>query len=182
MVYSTSGDLDQHAPFLADIRLSPHASLSYRGQIILLAGLGGVSFIVSAFFVLRGYWPMAPFLGLDFAMLAFAFHLSRRRERSCEQIVVSPGEIIVRRLDGTLVVSEERIPTLFARLGQEVHPDFGCLSLTLSRGGMSIALGADVSPVERSDLASRLEALLQLCRRGGLAVYPLSAAHLEVNS
>lgn len=156
---------------LIDVRLSPHRSMSCRTQWFLLAGLAAISLAISTLFVVAGYWPVAPFIGLDFALLAFAFHAVRRSARSYERIVVTPGEILIRQGDGEAIVHEERMPTLFTRLERDDHPEFGCLALRLRRGGASAMIATQVSSAERAGLASALEGALDRCRRGGIAAY-----------
>lgn len=156
---------------LFDARITPHRSLGRQGQWIALGVMGAASGAVAALFVARGDWPVAPFIGLDVALLAFAFHAVRRSGRAFEAVRVEHGEIVVRRGEGAEVQEEVRLPALWTRLERDDHPDFGCLGLRLVRRNHATPLAALLGPAERADFADAMAAALERARRGGLAAF-----------
>ncbi|WP_430418185.1 DUF2244 domain-containing protein [Phenylobacterium sp.] len=166
---------------LLDVHITPHRSLGRQGQWIALGIMAAASFAVAALFVSRGYWPVAPFIGLDVALLAFAFHAARRSARAFEDVRISDGEILIRRGVGDEVHEELRLPALWTRLERDDHPDFGCVALRLARRDAATPVAALLPPSERATFAEALAQALDRARRGGLAAHaPIcSPTHLQ---
>lgn len=154
---------------LLDVRMTPHRSLGRQGQWIVLAIMAAASCAVAALFVARGYWPVAPFVGLDVALLAFAFHAVRRSARAFEDVRVLESEILIRRGEGDKVHEELRLPALWTRLERDDHPEYGCLGLRLARRGVATPVATLLPPAERAAFADALAQALDRARRGGLA-------------
>lgn len=150
-------------------RLTPSRSLSRHGQMIALGGFAAASLVVALVFISRGYWPIAPFVGLDAALLAFAFWVIRRRGQAYEEVIVEADSIVIRRADGLSHVDEDRLPTAWTRLERQDHPDFGCQALRLRRRGQSASVADMLSPPDREAFAKSLDEALSRARRGGLA-------------
>ena len=73
----------------------------------LLAILGFVIFInaaIALYFVLRGAWPIAPFLGADVALLAWAFRASLNAARREERVTLTPSLLRVARRSASFSV------------------------------------------------------------------------------
>ena len=169
-----------HAPlFHAHIR--PSRSLSQRGQTLIFCAAAVPSLAFAAIFVAQGYWPVAPFLGLDVALLALAFWVIRRRGAAFEEVIVSAEAILIRRADGLSQAEEDHLPTTWTRLERDEDPDFGCQSLRLSHRGRSAAVGGMLSPSERSDFGHALAAALARAQKGGLAARPTSPPFRATN-
>ena len=143
-----------------DVRITPHRSLERQGQWIALGIMAAASCAVAAFFVARGYWPVAPFVGLDVALLGFAFHAVRRSGRAFETVRVAGDETVVRRGEGNQVHEEVRLPALWTRLERDDHPDFGYLALRLARRDQRTPVAALLGPTERSAFADAMAAAL----------------------
>ena len=70
---------DPHAePTLFSAIITPHRSLSGRGFVLVMALVGGLSFIGGMFFFLLGAWPVVGFLGLDVVLVYWAFRANYR--------------------------------------------------------------------------------------------------------
>ncbi|MGC6516992.1 MAG: DUF2244 domain-containing protein [Candidatus Puniceispirillaceae bacterium] len=70
------------------ITLWPHRSLSRRGFTILVLILAGLAFLIGLGFFLIGAWPVIGFMGLELAVLYFAFHLNYRDGKTAEQVLI----------------------------------------------------------------------------------------------
>ncbi len=79
--------------------LRPHRSLSRKGFVILMAGLIGLNFVAGTAFYLLGAWPVAPFLGLDVALVWWAFRKNYSDALREERIEVNEHELVLRRFD-----------------------------------------------------------------------------------
>jgi len=77
--------------------IRPNSSLSWRGNIFVIASVASVLTFVVAPFAFLGYWPMLPFAGLEIVVLATALYLCSRRSQWREVITISEDEIAVSR-------------------------------------------------------------------------------------
>ena len=65
-------------PTLFSAIITPHRSLSGTGFLVVMALVGGLSFIGGMFFFLLGAWPVIGFLGLDVLLVYWAFRANYR--------------------------------------------------------------------------------------------------------
>ena len=139
-----------HAPlFHAHIR--PSRSLSQRGQTLIFCAAAVPSLAFAAIFVAQGYWPVAPFLGLDVALLALAFWVIRRRGAAFEEVIVSAEAILIRRADGLSQAEEDHLPTTWTRLERDEDPEF---LAEAKQGSLEIS---PVSGTEVERIVTRIE-------------------------
>ena len=61
--------------------ITPHRSLSRPGFLLVMALVGGLSFVGGMFFFLLGAWPVVGFLGLDVLLVYWAFRANYRAAR-----------------------------------------------------------------------------------------------------
>ena len=158
------------------VRIRPNRSTSLRGQMIAVGGIAAASLATAVFFMAHGYWPVAPFLGLDAAMLGFAFWAVRLSGRAYEDVIVQPDVIVIRRSDGRDRIDEYRWPTAWTRLEREDDPEFGCSALRLRHRHTIGPVAEMLSPVERAGFADALSDALARARKGGLGALPSAAA------
>ena len=81
-----------------DARLTPHRSLSRRGFRAMMIATGLASAILSVPFYLMGAWPIVGFLGLDVALLYFAFKANFRAARAYEDFRLTYFELLFARV------------------------------------------------------------------------------------
>ncbi len=152
------------APVVADFVLRPHRSLGPRGFLVVMALIGGISFITGMLFMLHGAWPVLGFLGLDVALVWFAFRQSYRSARERERILVTATQIVIMRRDAAGRESVWRLPSFFARVGQDEHP-VGDRSLYLASHGRRVDVGGCLGPGERAAFGNALAAALRRARQ-----------------
>lgn len=153
-------------PILFSAVVTPHRSLGRAGVrtvIVLVAAAGGVLGLV---FLAAGAWPVSGFLGLDVALVYWALRINTRRAAACEQIVVTPSAVTIRRVGHTGLTTESTLNPVWARLDREVDPDFGLLRITLVSQGRRLVVGSWLSPAEREGFAGALSTALNEARRG----------------
>ncbi|MBX7247436.1 MAG: DUF2244 domain-containing protein [Caulobacteraceae bacterium] len=160
-------DLDDSPPLL-DVSMTSNRSLSRAAGIAVVGGYALVSAVFAVILAAQGFWPVAPFLGLDVAGLALGFWIIGRR-RTYEDVTVGASEIIVRRRRPGMRPLERRWPTLWTRLDREDDPDFGCQAVRLSHRGRDMVIGQMLSPIDRSRFAAAMEEAMRRARKGGLA-------------
>jgi uncharacterized membrane protein len=158
---------DPHAePTLFSAIITPHRSLSGRGFVLVMALVGGLSFIGGMFFFLLGAWPVVGFLGLDVALVYWAFRANYRAAAAFEEVTVTPSELRVRRVSHRGQVAEWTLNPLWTQLDRERHEEFGLLRLFLVSRGKRLAVAGFLSPKEKESFAKALSAALGEARRG----------------
>ena len=66
--------------------IRPNSSLTWRGNLWLLAGLSTVSFGIAGAFAWLGLWLVLPFAGLEMGVLALALYLCAWRAQRIEVV------------------------------------------------------------------------------------------------
>ncbi len=92
---SAEVDLDQ--PILVDLIIKPHQSLSHSGFIVVMLTVGIITLGLSIFFLYLGAWPVLGFLGLDLALLWFAFKMNSRSLKIVEKVCINDRQVMVTR-------------------------------------------------------------------------------------
>ena len=147
-----------------DAEITPNRSLSRGGLWVLLGIIAAYNLILMVFLLVIGAFPVPIFLGLDFAGVALAFHVSNRRAGWAERVQVSAERVEVVRLRPP---APEQIvwssPTAFTRVAVErAGGHESRVQLRLSRRSLSV--GASLSPAERSSFAEALKSAILRAR------------------
>jgi uncharacterized membrane protein len=153
-------------PTLFSAIITPHRSLSGKGFLLVMALVGGLSFIGGMFFFLLGAWPVIGFLGLDVLLVYWAFRANYRAAAAFEEVTVTPSELRVRRVSHRGQVAEWTLNPLWTRLDREKHEEFGLLRLFLVSRGRKLAVAGFLSPKEKESFAMALSAALGEAKRG----------------
>jgi uncharacterized membrane protein len=139
-----------------DAVLTPHRSLPPTGFLVLMAVLGGVSFVAGMVFVLLGAWPVMGFFGLDVALVYLAFRLNYRSARRQERVRLARDALTVERIG---VRGDRRLwsfQPFWARIVfEETDEDQNRLFITSH--GRSLILGSFLGAGERRRFASALK-------------------------
>ncbi|HVV92148.1 MAG TPA: DUF2244 domain-containing protein [Hyphomicrobiales bacterium] len=146
--------------------LKPHRSLGRRGFIVLMCCTACGSALITLPFFIAGAYPIVGFLGLDVLGLYLAFRLSYATARAREEVVVTPIELIVKKVSHWGRRSEWRFNPLWVRLRREEHPEFGLLRLFLTERGNSLDVGGFLGPRERERFAADFSKALSAARHG----------------
>jgi uncharacterized membrane protein len=158
---------DPHGePTLFSAIITPHRSLSGTGFVLVMALVGGMSFIGGMFFFLLGAWPVVGFLGLDVLLVYWAFRANYRAAAAFEEVTVTPSELRLRRVSHRGKIAEWTLNPIWTQLQRETHEEFGLLGLFLVSRGRKFAIGGFLSPKERESFATALSAALGEAKRG----------------
>ena len=150
--------------------LRPHRSAGARTirRVVLCAF--ALLFSASLIFVAVGAWPVAPFMGLEVALLFAALRLNDRAGNAYEAINLTQTALTVRRVDHWGNRVEFRFPPEWLQVNLEEPPSRET-SLELRSHGRSLIIGAFLLPEERLQLAHALRRELdRLTRPSPLAV------------
>lgn len=139
--------------------LRPHRSLSPRGFAVLMAAVGGVSFIFGALFLALGAWPVFGFLGLDVLILYIAFRRSFADAEVSEIVEVTGHEVVLYNARPPKPLTERRFPRAWVRVHlDEDHERELIGSLALVYAGRRTEFASFLPPEERKSLAAALKA------------------------
>lgn len=151
---------------LFSVRLKPHRSLNRRNFHVLMGIFTGASFFSTLMFLLLGAWPVAGFMGLDVALVYFAFRASYRAARAYEVVEVTFFELLLAKVSARGERAEWRFNPAFVRLEREEHEEFGTQRLALVSRGQAVEIAAFLGPADKADFAKELSRALAEARRG----------------
>ena len=139
--------------------LKPHRSLSPHGFAVLMAAVGGVSFVFGGVSIAIGAWPVFGFLGLDVVILYLAFRRSFADAEVREIVEVTSHEVILYRTRPAKAVTERRFPRPWVRIELDEDRERELIGpLALVYAGRRTAFASFLAPEERKSLATALKA------------------------
>ena len=161
----TVPDIPAEEPIFSAL-LTPHRSLSQTGFMLVMMALVACSFTAGLAFWLMGAWPVVGFFGLDVLGLWLAFRWSYRTARAQEEVVVTPVELLVRKISHWGDAAEWRFNPIWVRLLREQDPEFGLSRVAVVERGRSLDVGGFLGPREKARFADDFGAALLQARRG----------------
>jgi uncharacterized membrane protein len=164
-----------------DIVLRPHRSLSPTGFWIIMSILAAWSFAGGIVFLLVGAWPVIGFVGIDVALVWWAFKASYGDQRAHERLRLVDGTLIVDRVDKRGAVESTSFPAYWLRVGLEA-PAGRQKQVVLTSHGRRQVIGAFLSPDERADLVRYLEECLTRARATPLPESPAESVQIPSTS
>ena len=143
--------------------IHPHRSLSPAGFRRLIWCVGGLSFSTGLAFYLLGAWPVVGFMGVDLALLYWAFKASYRSGHAFETVELTEGALTVEKVDAANHRQVWTLPPGWLRvhLDEPLRPGS---QITLTSHGRQLVVGGYLSPDERRDFADALRAALERWR------------------
>ena len=148
---------------LLDTVLRPAPPLSPRVLLAILMIVAALNFAFALYFVLRGAWPVTPFMGLDVALLAWAFRASLRAAKNEEHIYLTRRILRIVRRPPDRAAVETTLNPYWVRVQLEEPPGRSS-QLVLWSHGKGVRIGAFLPPLERASLAERLKSALHAAR------------------
>ena len=153
-------------PTLFSALLTPHRSLSGVGFLVVMGALAGISFIGGIVFFLVGAWPVIGFLGLDVALVYWAFRANYRAAAAYEEVTVTPSELRVKKVSHRGKVAEWSLNPVWTNLDRETHEEYGLVRLFLVSRGKRLAIASFLGPAEKDGFAKELSAAIGEAKRG----------------
>jgi uncharacterized membrane protein len=108
--------MDEINPKTWRATLTPHRSLSREGFVILMSVIAGLNFAGGLFFYIIGAWPVVGFMGLDVALVWWAFSANFADARRAEHIEITSHELVLRRLAERRPAQEQRFARRWVRV------------------------------------------------------------------
>jgi uncharacterized membrane protein len=147
-------------------RLQPHRSLTKHNFHILLSVFGVASLVSSLPFIWLGAWPVAGFMGLDAALLYYAFRVNFKAARAYEDVRLSPFELFLAKVNASGQRAEWRFNPLWVRFEREEHEEFGTQRLAFVSRGHRIEVAQFLGPEEKAIFAGNFSLALSEAKRG----------------
>ncbi|MBU0725632.1 MAG: DUF2244 domain-containing protein [Alphaproteobacteria bacterium] len=142
-----------------DATLTPYRSLPPAGFHILMGAVGGVSLTMGVLFLVSGAWPVFGFLGLDVALLYFAFRLNYRSALAREVLRLDDAEMAVERFSPSGHARRWSFQPAWLQVRHDRASEYPS-PLVLASHGRSLEIGSFLGQKERTDLADALVAAL----------------------
>jgi len=153
-------------PTLFSALLTPHRSLGSVGFLVLMAVIAGLSFVGGITFYIVGAWPVVGFLGLDVALVYWAFRANYLAAAAYEEVTVTPSQLRVKKVSHRGEVAEWSLNPVWVRLDRVTHEEFGLLHLFLVSRGKRLAVATFLGPKEKESFATALSAAIGEAKRG----------------
>jgi len=150
---------DRENEVLLDAVLRPSPPLSPRFLKLILALVALINLAFALSFVLRGAWPIAPFMGLDVALLAWAFRASRIAAKRQEHVTLTRALLSI----VTRPPRKDRPDIALNPYWVRVHmaePADHWTQLELWSHGRGFRVGSFLPPLERAAFAEQLKSAL----------------------
>jgi uncharacterized membrane protein len=147
-------------------RLTQSRSLDRRGVATVLLVIAALCAASGLIFAWVGAWPVAGFLGLDVLLVWFAFRANARAADAFEDVTITHGEMVVRRVGADGAVREVRLNPLWTKLTREDHAEFGLQRLFLVSRGRRFGVGEFLAPADKASFHDALARALADARRG----------------
>jgi uncharacterized membrane protein len=153
---------------LLDQVLRPSPPLPPKVLLWILAGVSFINLLFVGYFLLRGAWPVAPFMGLDVLLLAWAFRASTIAAQREEHVTLTPSLLSVARNVPYKPLREWSFNPYWVRVEMDDPPEHGS-QLTLWSHGKFLRIGQFLAPAERARFATALKAALRAARNNPLS-------------
>jgi len=145
--------------------LHPRRSLTRRGARRLVWCVGGVTSSLGVLFWSMGAWPIAGFMGIDVALLSFAFHLNFQSARCGEMIELRRNVLRLTRISARGVREEFDFQTYWLQV--VMKPGDATRSILVLRShGRDTEIAPFLPEDAKQELANTLREKLLICRSG----------------
>jgi uncharacterized membrane protein len=153
--------MDDTKPKTWRATLTPHRSLSPKGFVILMSVIVGLNLTVGMFFFVIGAWPVVGFMGLDVALIWWAFRANFADARRAEHIEITSDELVLRRLAEDRPAQEQRFARRWLRVELDEDRERELIGpLYLRFGGKRTEIASFLGGQERLSFANALRAAL----------------------
>ncbi|HTW33848.1 MAG TPA: DUF2244 domain-containing protein [Rhizomicrobium sp.] len=150
-------------PVLLDRTLRPSPPMPPAALAWVVVAVAVIYFVFALVFVLHGAWLITPFMGLDVALLAWAFRASLRASRCRERVLLTQSQLTVERHPVRGPASEVALNPYWVRVDMADPPEPGS-QLTLWSHGKGVRVGSFLAPGEKLALAQTLKSALRRAR------------------
>ncbi|HEX2592506.1 MAG TPA: DUF2244 domain-containing protein [Rhizomicrobium sp.] len=150
-------------PIILEAVLRPSPPLPPRVLLWILGFVAFINLLFAGYFVWHGAWPVMPFLGLDVALLAWAFRKSTLNAKREERVTLTPEELHIACVPPKGAAKEVSLNPYWVRVDMD-DPAEHWSQITLWSRGRGWRIGAFLAPAERVRFAAELKDALRAAR------------------
>ncbi|HEY5048810.1 MAG TPA: DUF2244 domain-containing protein [Rhizomicrobium sp.] len=155
-------------PLLFDATLRPNPPMRASALKLVVGCVAVVNLGFGVLFVLRGAWPVTPFMGADVLFLAWALNAARVASRAYERVRLTPSSLFVWRQPARGEGMQFALNPYWVRVDMD-DPPTRTSPLMLWSHGRGLQIGKCLVPEERLSLARALRSALTRARETRLA-------------
>ncbi|PRD53013.1 DUF2244 domain-containing protein [Phyllobacterium myrsinacearum] len=133
--------------------LVPHRSLGRKGFLIVMAAIGGCSFLTGLFFLSLGAWPVFGFFGLDVLVVYLAFRMNYTAAKAHEEVSVSRIALQIRQVAPSGRTNLHEFNPFWTRFDVARHAEIGITSMRVEGQGKAVTIGSFLNPDDRESFA-----------------------------
>ena len=148
---------------LYQARLRPNPAMPCRVLLAVVCIVAAIDIGFATLFLLRGAWPITPFMGADIALFAWALFASRRAARRHEDVCLTPRVLSVERYVSGAQPSRIELNPYWVQVELREPVESGT-SVVLRSHGRAVPIGNFLPPVQKRSVAQALRAALQRAR------------------
>jgi uncharacterized membrane protein len=148
---------------ILDAVLRPNPPADPRVLRGILIAVVLMNLAIGLYFVLHGAWPIFPFMGLDVALLTWAFRASTRAAKRYERVTLTHENLLIARHSAKGGATQIALNPYWVRVDYDDPPEQWS-KLLLKSHGKSVQVGSFLSPAARHDFADRLKSALRAAR------------------
>lgn len=142
------------------IELAPNCSLTPAGAKLFFGSTCMFSLVFAMIFVVRGFWPVLPFWGLEMLVLGLSLKASMRRRRYTQTLLITDSLVSLitrsRRGDTKQEFARHWAKVRLRSPRTRLYPS----RLTIESRGLACEVGSFLTEEERCRLAKRLRRLV----------------------
>lgn len=153
---------------LFDATLRPNPPMSAAAFKLVVSAVAVVNLGFGLFLILRGAWPVTPFMGADVLFLAWALNAGRLAARAYERVKLTPDSLLVLRQPARGRERRFAFNPYWVRVDME-DPPTQSSKLMLWSHGRGLQIGRFLPPEERLSFAQALRAALRYAREASIA-------------
>ncbi|HSC61761.1 MAG TPA: DUF2244 domain-containing protein, partial [Rhizomicrobium sp.] len=150
-------------PVLLDETLRPSPPMNPRALLVILAVTASFNIAFALSFILRGAWPIAPFMGLDVALLAWAFRASSLAAQRFEHVTLTPSLLCVEKHPVKGAATKAEFNPYWVRVDLQQPTEFSN-RLFLRSHGREMQVGDFLAPAMRESFANALKSALSAAK------------------
>jgi uncharacterized membrane protein len=143
--------------------LRPNPPMSAAALKIVVGVVATFNLGFGLLFILRGAWPVTPFMGLDVLFLAWALNAARNAGHIFERVSLTRERLLVYRHRPRRASQETALNPYWVRVDMD-DPPTRTSPLMLFSHGRGIQIGKFLVPEERLAFAKALRAALRRAR------------------
>lgn len=144
--------------------LTPHRSLTPRGQRIVIGIVAVLAALPGLILSRLGAWPVLGFMGLDVLGVWWALSASSKQERAFEEVTLWPDHLDIRQVSAKGKEAKFSFNPFFVRLVLDRDHDERTHAIRLKTKDSELEIGAFLNPDDKASFAQVFGTALKKAR------------------